>query len=59
MKLKEQQDYEDEEARVVDVGRMFEPNMGESMTYGGLSVEKNVLDKKISMLRAFRDGKDE
>jgi hypothetical protein len=38
---------------------MFEHNMGESITSGLPSPDKNILDKKISMLRAYRDGKDE
>jgi hypothetical protein len=38
---------------------MFDHNLGESITSGVPSPDKNILDKKINMLRAYRDGKEE
>ena len=59
MQPKDHGEYEEDEARFIDVGRMFEHNMGESLTSGLPSPDKKILDKKIQHLRAYRDGKDD
>ncbi len=47
MQPKDHGEYEEDEARFIDVGRMFDHNMGESLTSGLPSPDKKILDKKI------------